>query len=651
MARSKLFIPVALVLTVAALGSAGDAQTILHRHYRMKKLMPTGTITAIEPAGRYVWFGGWALRPGEDQGLALYDKQADRWELFLESEQMIADEIATLATEGNRIWVGSHSDWLWNRGLHCYDPETHTNTRYDRDDGLPHWRITGVVPLPEALWVATMSGVARLDRKTQAWMTFTQEDGKIASNFTTCMHADDRNVYVGTFAGFEVCSRRTGKWRSFTTENSILPTAVTDIDSDGQSVWLLSEPDIVVLDRETYELSKWPMNHAPARESVPHNIEVTEDAIFIGSDAGLHAYDRRTGQWRTYTARHGMLSNEVRTLAADDDFVWCAHDLGRGVSRLNQHTGAWDTFHFREGSPSNHIYSLLSDGSTLYVGTLGCGLWKYDINRDLWTNLNLVLKSGDVRFSYLGERSRTKYSDIRQMILHDGRVWMATNHGLCAHRPGAEVDIEVLSEKSFPMLCLAVHKGKVLCGGQKQGLRTYDPAANSWEDTGKKLGLDRKIAAIQCSDETMWLSDGERVLHFSAADDKPAALDAPTQGIRALLLGHGKLWVGTDHGLWVVDTANLAASEIDKSRLPSQIILSLSSWRDRIWIGTEGGLAACTRDGTDWQVLDKENALADNNVSCTSGDATYLWVGTLGGGFSRLAGISLPRGAASGNDR
>jgi len=640
MRRNRLLTGTAVLLTLMALAQTAHAESVLHRHYTMKKLLPTGTIAAIEPAGRYVWFGGWALRPGEDQGLARYDKETDRWELFLESEQMIADEIATLAAEGNRIWVGSHSDWLWNRGLHCYNPETHTNTRYDRDDGLPHWRIRGIAPLPEALWAATMSGVARLDRQTRAWTTFNQKGGKIASNFTTCMHADDRNVYIGTFAGLEVCSRRTGKWRSFTTENSILPTAVTDIDSDGQSVWLLSEPDIVVLDRETYELSKWPVNHAPLRESVPRNIEVTGDALFIGSDAGLHAYDRRTGQWKTYTARHGMLSNEVRTLAADDDYVWCAHDLGRGVSRLNRRTEAWDTFHFREGSPSNHIYSLLSDGRALYAGTLGCGLWKYDIDGDAWTNLNLTLKSGEYRFSYLGERSRTKYSDIRQMILHDGRVWMATNHGLCAHVPGSDADIEIFPPQSFPMLCLTVHKGKLLCGGQKQGLRTYDPATNVWEDTGKELGLDKKITAIQCDDEAVWLSDGEHVIRLRSADEKPLPLDAPVAGIRALLLHRDQLWVGTDHGLWVVDAKRLAATEIDKSKLPSPIVLSLSSWRNRTWIGTEGGLAACAPDGTDWLTFTKQNALVENIVSCTTGDATYLWVGTLGGGFTRLAGVS-----------
>ena len=642
MKASSRFMHAAAMLAVLLLSAAANGQNVLRRHYTMKKLLPCGTITAIEQAGRYVWFGGWALRPGEDHGLARYDKHENRWELFLESEGVIADEISTIAADGDRVWIGCMSDWPWNRGLHLYGPDDHSLTRHDRaDPGLPHWRTRAVAVIDNEVWAATMGGVARLDKRTGTWMSFTQEAGKLSSNFTTCILADSRSVYVGTFAGLDVCNRTTGKWRNFTTENSILPTAVTDIDSDDTRIWLLAVPGVFTFDGRTGELAEWPIHHSAARQSTPNNIEITGDAIFIGSDAGLHMCDKRTGQWKTWTTRQGLLSNQVMTLSADDDYAWCVHEMGLGISRLDRRTGTWDYFRYREGCPSNHIYSLLSDGKSVYAGTFGSGLWKYEIDRDEWINLNRLLKNGDYRFSYRGEKSSIKFSDIRQMLLHDGRVWLATNHGLCVHTPGAEEDIEVVSQESFPMLCLAEHGGKLLCGGQKQGLRTYDPKAGTWDDTGKRLGLDRRIAAIQAGDDAAWLSDGERVYRIRENDAKPAAIpQAPAGGIKALLLDRGVLWVGTDHGLWAINAKNDSAAEIDKSKLPSPNVLSLSVARGRIWIGTDAGVAAFTPDRQNWLVFTRNDLLVDNNVSCVTSDSGYVWVGTLGGGMTRLAGIA-----------
>ena len=99
------------------------------------------------------------------------------------------------------------------------------------------------------------------------------------------------------------------------------------------------------------------------------------------------------------------------------------------------------------------------------------------------------------------------------------------------------------------------------------------------------------------------------------------------------------MWIGTSSGLWVYDTQGKTLEQIDDAKLPSPIVLTLSETRGRIWIGTEGGLASCTHNQDDWRAWTKDDVLAYNVVSAVTGDPDYLWVGTMGGGFSRLSGL------------
>jgi|GEM_PF-5619346 len=625
-----------VALTVPASVSAGE---VLARHYAMKKLMPAGTITAIEPAGRYVWFGGWALRPGEETGVARFDKQTNQWQLFLESEGLTADEINSITADGGKLWIGTNSDWIWNRGLHLYDPETQSAQRFRKEDGLPYWRVRDVSVLEDSVWAATMGGVARYDRRSGEWGAWSMETGDLASNFTICIHAEERRVWVGTFAGLEVYERARSRWQALKPGEGIFESVVTDIDADDEAVWFLAAPDIVRFDRATGKYEKWRITNHAVSQSNFRNLEVTDAAVFVGSDAGLHIYDKQQRSWRTHTARDGMADDEVYTLAADDDYAWCSAPLGRGMSRLDLRTGQWRRFTYREGSPSNHIHSLLSDGASLFVGTFDAGLWKYDIRRSRWHNLNLILQYDGQKFSYRGEKSIITYSDIRQMILRDGSVWMATNHGLCRHDPKGDADIDVLSDESFPMLCLAWFDGKLLCGGQKQGLRTFDPAAGSWHNTGEELGLGNRIESIAVDRDTAYITDGRKVFRWRRAEAKLEPLQSmPDARVRALLVHDGILWIGTGSGLWRYDIALERLAQVEASLLPSPVVLTICATRGRVWFGTEGGLVSCRPDATDWQTFTKDDVLPANVVSAVEGDAEYLWVGTMGGGFTRLTG-------------
>jgi len=76
-------------------------------NYPMQRQLPCNHITAIAADDRFVWVGGFSYMPGEDEGLARYDKRANRWRVFMDAEGILSEEVNCLALMENKVLVGS----------------------------------------------------------------------------------------------------------------------------------------------------------------------------------------------------------------------------------------------------------------------------------------------------------------------------------------------------------------------------------------------------------------------------------------------------------------------------------------------------------------------------------------------------------------
>jgi len=624
-----------LVGCCTALDVRGDMP--LRRPFVMQRNMPYGTITAIEPAGRYTWFGGREMRPGEEHGIARYDRLRHRWDLFLESEGIVADDISAFAVDGDYLWIGSITDRLWNRGFYRYHPPTHTARRFQEEDGLPFWRVRDIAVLDDAVWAATMGGVARFSRQDGAWHAFTRADGAIADDFTLSLAVDPRHIWVGTFSGLERYDRRHDTWQRYGTHNSPLTGGVTDMAADRDSIWMLAPQRVFRyrIDAERFEL--FPITHPPAVGVDFTVMAATDDSLWLGSTNGLFELDRRRDAWHTHTEAQGMVHRSVQTLAVDDEMVWAVDPRGLGVSAFDRRSRRWRRYHYREGSPANHIYSILLQGDNLYVGTLGSGFWMYRTDRDEWVNRNMDFRLEGRTVQYMGHQSPTMYTDIVDMASDGERIWLATNHGLCVHDPDDTVDFEVIAAERFPMQCVAVFDGHVWCGGQEGGLRLYEPLAGMWTDISETLGRQGRVTAIATEADAAYVAVEDRIYRFSGTNRQPdiIALDLENW-IKALLIRDERLWIGTLSGLYVHESATGQTRRIDDDRLPDPVIHALAYVQGRYWIGTEEGVAVCDHPDGEWRTYTAPDVLTYPLVSAITGDALHVWVATLGGGMVRL---------------
>ena len=125
--------------------------------------------------------------------------------------------------------------------------------------------------------------------------------------------------------------------------------------------------------------------------------------------------------WRNIGVREGLPNDSIRSVRVVDDQVWVGTD--GGISRLER--GEWKSWTAADGLPPYPITAIDFDPETrdLWLGTWGDGIVRFTAGRaDNFNQFNSGL-AGDLIFD---------------VVVVDGRVWAATNGGLCAFNPLAD---------------------------------------------------------------------------------------------------------------------------------------------------------------------------------------------------------------------
>ncbi|MEO5725588.1 MAG: two-component regulator propeller domain-containing protein, partial [Byssovorax sp.] len=80
-----------------------------------------------------------------------------------------------------------------------------------------------------------------------------------------------------------------------------------------------------------------------------------------------------------------LLSGDVRAVAVERGGTIWVGTIGGGVSRYDPKRGAWKTFTTKDGLTSDDVQALVVDGEgALWVGTDGGGVSRYDPKHGAW---------------------------------------------------------------------------------------------------------------------------------------------------------------------------------------------------------------------------------------------------------------------------
>lgn len=397
--------------------------------------------------------------------------------------------------------------------------------------------------------------------------------------------------------------------------------------------------------------------------SVVRNLcQPSGDLLWLGTDAGLVQFDGN--RYQLYLRSDSLADERVSAIYQDGEGqLWIGYRDG-GIFQYHffDQLRAWEP---EEGWPKVPITAFAEDAAGhLWIATYGEGLYYWN-GRRLY---NFGTEDG-----LSGTEVYTIVGDGR------GRIWAATDGGISVcGMEGGQKQVQVIGreaglpdeivrviepddrgncwvgtyEKGFGYVSASA--GKVLSwvpeweqgvitalemtspeelwvGTEKAGVFRYKlQASHSIQLDGVDYPSDRINDLHRDAEGNIWVlkNNHELVsasLLFSFIRDQIGQVQA------IQIDRNGKLWVGTQTGLFRRDTGKPGSGDFKLIR-PGNFLSLFQDHYQNIWAGTFGeGVYIMKPDGTEMRVLSEKDGLTNGSILSIDGYDGKVWLATLGG--------------------
>ena len=556
--------------------------------------LPLDVYSLLLGSSGELWFGSWK---------ALYCRLPNgEFKRFGKNDSIPEDALTLLFLDKEgTVWVGTE-----NSGLLCFK-ENRFSVYPGSSDLARHEVYAFSETADGAVWVATASGVYRIDRKSSEIRRFSKIDGLPADDVYGLTVDQQGRLWAGTGRG--LARLENGIFQPIPDDLGRLPIRVLASDSHGMIWASIAGGGLWRIEPGTGQVSQLPPENGRPVPNIEQIFEDREGNIWLATSEGLERLS--DVKFVNYTTREGLPSDIVGTVASGSlGRIWIGTSSGlacltndkieriplgsrnepvrmevtslyedpQGVLWFGTRDG---TLHRLENGQDQRIATLNSEGGPGYatgmgnnragdllVGTNGAGLQEF---RD--GQLVKTLSSAD------GLRERSIYS---LTIDGDDTVWIGTTPGLDMLR-GSRISVpgenaEILSKTTI-VSTYTDADGTVWAGGIN-GL--YRLKAGKWAPVAfrpdeRRLGPEF-CCLLEDDNGNLWSSgsrgifcapkralndffDGKRSSVDCKAFGKADGLKSPDSGNLYFPVGcrsaDGRLWFGTMGGLAVVDPNHL----------------------------------------------------------------------------------------------
>ncbi|HIE27515.1 TPA: hypothetical protein EYP66_09530 [Candidatus Poribacteria bacterium] len=266
------------------------------------------------------------------------------------TDSLIDNNVSALAVDDRYLWVGTRA------GACRYDKITDRWDRFTKRNGLPGEDISAVIVDGYDVWMGTNNGICKFPRMSDdlnAWVSFTsgieikpdmskEYAATLVSNEVWALAADDNYIWVGTMRGVSRYDKKKDLWTTFTTEDGLPANSISSIVVDGDIVWFGSDSGAAMYDKRTKDWVTFTVDDGLASNRITCIAKDKKEIWFGTFDAGVMRYDKETKTWSSYTRKEGLAHNCVLSLAVDGDYLWIGTQ--QGLSRFDKTNYTWTTY-------------------------------------------------------------------------------------------------------------------------------------------------------------------------------------------------------------------------------------------------------------------------------------------------------------------
>ncbi|MGD1959890.1 MAG: two-component regulator propeller domain-containing protein [Fulvivirga sp.] len=361
----------------------------------------------------------------DNAGLNKLNNDGYTFTWFSQSEQgLSSDAIYDIHMANNGfIWLAT------NGGLDLFDIKKYRFYNFKNDVTDPFSLSNNspriiFVDNTGSTWIGNEGGRINKTLDKKAFFTYNSISG-LSNNLIRSLYEDHSGeIWIGTQGGGLNILSTDGTIRQISQDSSsaiyVASPQTSAIKKYQDEYWVGTWGDgVYVLNFENNQTRHF--SHDPAVNSVSDDriqvFHIDKQGVFwVGTENGLNIFDSNTGQWQVFEGLNGSTIQGQAFLEAEDGSLWIG--TWNGLNKVSPDRRSIKSWRESEkGLVNEHVISLYLESKTLWIGTFGGGLFRFDTKTETFKNYteNDGLPNGVI----YGIRAD-----------NEGHLWMSTNNGL-----------------------------------------------------------------------------------------------------------------------------------------------------------------------------------------------------------------------------
>lgn len=322
--------------------------------YDKNSLVYNDVRSIIEDREGVLWVGTYS-------GISIFDTESSikYYNAGLDDGYLLSENMVHGIYEDDEgyLWVGSRT-----KGVNIIDRENNTSKSINMENNnvIQSNSINDITGYKDFIFVATDTGVLKINKKENTIQNYNLEDGLIGENVKDIFVCDKNYLWIGSTNGLNLLDIENDKiidMTDYVDEGSYVKYIYQGQDGS-YYIGFLRDGGLGIIEPNSKE-TKYYKNIPNDKTSISSNRirYINEDSkgnIWIGTSYGLNKYDPKTKVFKRYTTSDGIANNTIYGVLVDDnDNIWVS--TNKGISQIDTKNNTVNNLSVTDGLQGNEF--------------------------------------------------------------------------------------------------------------------------------------------------------------------------------------------------------------------------------------------------------------------------------------------------------